>query len=100
MQRLLTALLAMGLFVPALSSSQAKLPSTPVRAVTEEYFGANVTDPYRWLEKTSDPEVTSWMKAQNDYTREVLASIPGRAKFLERVSALDTASTRVRLAQI
>jgi Protease II len=37
--------------------SQAKLPPTPVRDVTEDFFGTKVTDPYRWLENTTDPEV-------------------------------------------
>ena len=27
--------------------AQAKLPSTPVREVTDDYFGTTVTDPYR-----------------------------------------------------
>ena len=46
--------------------SQSKLPNTPVRDVTEDYFGTRVTDPYRWLENTKDAEVVAWMKAQND----------------------------------
>jgi prolyl oligopeptidase len=58
--------------------AQSKLPNTPVREVTEEYFGVKVTDPYRWLENTKDAEVIAWMKAQNDYTRSVLAALPGR----------------------
>lgn len=84
----------------AILSAQAKLPSTPVREVTDEYFGTKVSDPYRWLENGSDPEVVSWMKAQNDYTRATLAAIPARQQFLERVAALDQSSTRVRNAQI
>ncbi len=99
MSRLLTSLVLV-LSLAASAFSQAKLPQTPVREVTDEYFGTKITDPYRWLEKTSDPEVAAWMKAQNDYTRSVLAGIPGRDKLLERVTALDKASTRVRLAQV
>ncbi len=41
-----------------------------------------------------------WLKAQDTYTRSALTSIPGREKFLARVKALDTASTRVRNAQV
>jgi prolyl oligopeptidase len=98
MPRFLTSLVLVAFFATP-SFSQAKLPQTPVREVTEEYFGTKITDPYRWLEKTSDPEAAAWMKAQNDYTRSVLAGIPGRDKLLERVTVLDKASTRVRLAQ-
>jgi prolyl oligopeptidase len=46
-------------FGAAFAVAQSKLPETPVRAVTEEYFGTTVTDPYRWLESTSTPEVTA-----------------------------------------
>jgi prolyl oligopeptidase len=72
-------------------AAQLQLPKTPLREITEEYFGTKVVDPYRWLEKTDDPEVAAWMKAQNDYTRNMLARIPGRDQLLERVKALDNA---------
>jgi len=98
--RPLLAVLVGVLFVPAITFSQAKLPQTPVREVTEEYFGTKVTDPYRWLEKTADPEVAAWMKSQDDYTRATLSGIPGREKFLQRVTSLDQTSTRVRQAQV
>ena len=47
-------------------AAQVQLPKTPVRDVTDEYFGTKVVDPYRWLEKTDDPEVAAWMKDQGD----------------------------------
>jgi prolyl oligopeptidase len=86
--------------VSILALGQAKLPPTPVHEVTEDYFGVKVTDPYRWLEKTSDPTVVEWMKAQNDYTRSVLARIPGRDKLLDRIKALDNASSTVTALQV
>src|SRR5258708_31071486 len=98
MRRLL-AFLVVALLVPAITFSQAKLPQTPVREVAEEYFGTKVTDPYRWLEKTSDPEVTAWMKSQDDYTRETLNRISGREKFLQRVTSLYPTNTPVRRGQ-
>ena len=73
--------------------AQSKLPDTPVREVTDDYFGTKVTDPYRWLESTNDPEVTAWMKAQNDYTRRILARIPGRDQLMDRIKALDNANS-------
>ena len=78
-------------------------PAPPVadaRDVTDTYFGQTITDPYRWLENGKDPEVVKWMRGQDDYTRAVLAAIPGREKFLQRVKGLDTASTRVRGTQV
>ena len=81
-------------------AAQVQLPKTPVRDVTDEYFGTKVVDPYRWLEKTDDPEVATWMKAQNDYTRNMLARIPGRDQLLERVKALDNAGAVVSALQV
>src|SRR5215471_19359841 len=94
--------LALGLALSASSLvfGQAKLPSTPRRDVTEDYFGTQVLDPYRWLEKTSDPEVVGWMKAENDYTREELAKIPGRDNLLERIKSLDNAGAVVYSLQV
>jgi prolyl oligopeptidase len=82
------------------SIAQSKLPNTPVRDVTEDYFGTKVSDPYRWLEKTADPEVVAWMKAQNDYTRAILASIPGRDQLRDRIKALDNAGDVVSGLQV
>src|ERR1041385_2462418 len=99
MKRLLL-FVAAAIVLTSMSFSQVKLPSTPVHEVVDEYFGTKVTDPYRWLEDTSNAEVVSWLKAQNDFTRQVLAAIPGRQKLLDRVTELDKSSTRVRLAQV
>jgi len=63
--------------------------------VTDTYFGTTVVDPYRWMENLKSPEVQSWMKAQNDYTRDYLSHLPGRDALIKRVLALDNASTRV-----
>ncbi len=74
---------------PAPSSTPAAPPVAPVRMVTETYFGVRVPDPYRYMENLKDPEVEAWFKAQNDYTREVLARIPGRQAYLDRIKTLD-----------
>src|SRR5580700_12228226 len=100
MRRLIPTLLSAVLFLPLLTAAQSKLPKTPVRDVTEEYFGVKVMDPYRWLENTSDPEVVAWMKAQNDYTRSVLARIPGRDELLARITSLDNAGNTVSALQV
>jgi prolyl oligopeptidase len=83
-----------------LAFSQTKLPKTPVREVTDDYFGTKVTDPYRWLENISNAEVVSWMKQQNDYTRETLDKIPGRSPLLERIKSLDNAGAVVTDLQV
>jgi prolyl oligopeptidase len=86
--------------ISAVAFGQSKLPNTPRREVVENYFGTSVTDPYRWLEKTSEPEVVQWMKAQNDYTREKLAKIPGRGSLLDRIKSLDNAGSSVFNLQV
>jgi len=88
------------LLIPAMASAQTELPKTPVRPITDDYFGTKVVDPYRWLENTSDPEAIAWMKAQNDYTRAVLARIPGRDELLARIKSLDNAGIVVSGLQV
>jgi len=77
--------------VRALSANTSLPPSpprAPVRPVTDTYYGIKITDPYRYMENLDDPEVQSWIKAQNDYTRAVLASLPGRQQLLARIVEL------------
>jgi len=100
MRRQTLACLTLTLLFSSAVFGQVKLPKTPVREVTEDYFGTKVTDPYRWLENTSDTEVVSWMKSQNDYTREQLAQIPGRDKLLDRIKSLDNAGAVVASLQV
>ena len=100
MRRLMKSVLVLALIGFDLAVAQSKLPNTPVREVTEDYFRTKVMDPYRWLENTTDPDVVAWMKAQNDYTRGVLASIPGRDQLLDRIKALDNAGSVVSGLQV
>jgi prolyl oligopeptidase len=99
-RRLIGIVLPLLLLIPAVASAQSELPKTPVRPVTDDYFGTKIVDPYRWLETTSDPEVIAWMKAQNDYTRAVLARIPGRDELLARIKSLDNAGNVVSGLQV
>jgi prolyl oligopeptidase len=79
------------------SASTAQPPVAPVRPVVDDYFGAKVTDPYRYMENLKDPEVAAWMKAQNDYTRGILARLAGRDEILARIQQLDASiPARVR----
>jgi prolyl oligopeptidase len=71
------------------ASSSGSLPVAPVRPITDDYFGTKVVDPYRYMENLRDPELQAWIKAQNDYTRAVLARIPGRERLLARIRELN-----------
>ena len=70
------------------SVAPAKPPVAPVRPVTDDYFGTKVVDNYRYMENLNDPEVQSWFKNQDAYTRAALASIPGHDKLLARMREL------------
>ena len=83
---------------PAASASAAQ-PAAPVRPVTDQYFGVTISDPYRYMEDLTNPEVAAWFKGQNDYTRGVLAKIPGRDALLKRIKELDQ-STPARVSSV
>ena len=76
--------------------SPSRPPAARVDKVETDYFGTKVADPYRWMEKgPDDPDFLKFLRAQNTYTRSVLAGISGRDALLARVHALDTAVTAV-----
>jgi prolyl oligopeptidase len=79
--------------------AQAPPPTAAVREVTDTYFGQKVVDPYRWMEDTKSAEFADWLKAENGYTRAVLAKIPGRAALAARIKALDDAGPAVSSVQ-
>jgi len=77
------------------SSVPASPPAAPVRPIADDYYGTKVVDPYRYMEDLNNAEVQAWMKAQNDYTRAVLARIPGREPLLARIRELDRSVPQV-----
>jgi prolyl oligopeptidase len=81
--------------------AQAKPPIAPVRDVPQTYFGTTAADPYRYMENMSDPEVASYIKAQADYTNNILKTIPGRAQLYREVAERgDAASARISSIQV
>jgi hypothetical protein len=81
--------------------ARAALPPAPIAKqipVTDVYYGTKVVDPYRWMEEPKSSELAAHLKAQDDRTRAILASIPGRKALVERLKALGlTVSTGVVL---
>ena len=75
--------------LPSRSDSVLALPEAPVRPVIDDYFGTKVVDPYRYMENLQDPEVKPWFKSEDDRTRAILATIPGRRQILDRIKQLD-----------
>jgi prolyl oligopeptidase len=63
--------------------------------VTEEFFGARLTDPYRWMETTTDPDWKPFLLGQNAHARKVLAAIPGREALAGKIGAVTGVLTAV-----
>ena len=59
----------------------------PARRVeaSDELHGVRVHDPYRWLEEMESEEVLSWVRAQDDWTRARLGSVPRHDAFEARL---------------
>ncbi len=83
--------------LPASADDTGTAPSVPaaglppvaaIRPVTTTYFGTPFVDNYRYMEQLSDPYVQQWMKAQAQYTRQVVDSIAGRDALAHRIQAL------------
>jgi prolyl oligopeptidase len=54
----------------------------------DDYHGEPLSDPYRWLENTDDPETAGWIKAQNDLTESFLSAVPAREAIRARLTEL------------
>jgi prolyl oligopeptidase len=80
---------------PLAGAAPTPPPVAPVVPVTDDYFGAQVTDNYRYFEDLKNPQVQAWMKGQADYSRAVLDSLPGRKSLLERITVLDQSEAAV-----
>jgi len=59
---------------------------------TDDYFGTQVADPYRWLEDDvrENREVAEWVAEQNRRTNAFLEQIPERARINQRITELWT----------
>lgn len=64
------------------------LPKAARHPVVDRYWGTTVTDDYRYMERTSDPAVMTWVRGQNAHTRAWLDGHRERAAILKRVAAL------------
>lgn len=63
-------------------------PVTEQSDVVDDFHGAKVADPYRWLEDKHAKKVVEWVAAQNNLTEDFLASCSAREKIKERLTRL------------
>jgi prolyl oligopeptidase len=64
-------------------------PVAPIQPVTDNYFGTEVVDNYRYMENFQDPAVQEWVRATADYTIDTLSQLPGRKALFVRMMELD-----------
>jgi prolyl oligopeptidase len=57
-------------------------------AVSDNYFGTLVPDPYRWLENDTSAETAAWVKTENEVTNNYLGQIPFRDAIRKRYEGL------------
>jgi prolyl oligopeptidase len=74
--------------MPPTSSARLSYPDTPRTDQTDETFGVEVPDPYRWLEDLNAEATRDWINAQNGLTESVLATVPQRERIHARLTAL------------
>lgn len=79
----------------AAGMAQSVAPPARVSEVTDEYFGTQVKDPYRWMEDLSARETTDWIRAQAKHTDEYLDRLPGRDEILKELEGLSNAGVTV-----
>ena len=63
-------------------------PETKTVEQVDEYFGTQVSDPYRWLEDDRSAETEAWVEAQNKVTFDYLAKIPFRDALKQQLTDL------------
>ncbi|MFC2086593.1 prolyl oligopeptidase family protein [Bacteroidota bacterium] len=54
----------------------------------DNYFGTEISDPYRWLEDENSDEVNEWITRQNDFTFNYLSQIPFREQLKNELTDL------------
>ena len=53
---------------------------------SDDYFGVEVADPYRWMEELDAPETSAWVEAQNELAVPYLEALPLRERLRARLT--------------
>lgn len=72
-------------------------PSARVEPVSEAFFGQTVTDPYRWMENSADPDWMPWLEANDAHARSQIEALPAYDATLARLRTLGVGSSRISL---
>ncbi len=71
-----------------MSAQTLKYPQTKKVEQTDNYFGTQIADPYRWLENDTAKDTEAWVKEENTLTQNYLSKIPFRQKLHDRLTEL------------
>ena len=63
-------------------------PNTKIATQTDDYFGTQIVDPYRWLENDTATDVIQWVKEENEVTQNYLGQIPYRTQIKNRLTEI------------
>ncbi|MBK8944789.1 MAG: S9 family peptidase [Ignavibacteriae bacterium] len=88
MKSILSILLIIFFIGCEMQKQKLNYPETKKVEVSDNYFGVNVDDPYRWLEDDKSEETAKWVEAQNKVTEKYLSKIPFREKMKNRLTEL------------
>lgn len=81
-------LLSMAASAQGPGAFEGKYPITDKMEQTDEFFGTQVSDPYRWLEDDRSAETGDWVGRENKVTAEYLDRIPYRNAIKKRLTEL------------
>ena len=90
----ITLLLALAVLLSACQETSKResisvtYPKTKKVDTVDTYFGAEVPDPYRWLEDDRSTQTEAWVKEQNTATFGYLEQIPFREDLKDRLEKL------------
>lgn len=88
LQPLLLGLGVLSAIVTSLAQPALEYPKTEKGDQVDDYHGAKVADPYRWLEDANSEPTKAWVEAENKVTFDFLRGIPAREGIRQRVEAL------------
>ncbi|PSK94536.1 prolyl oligopeptidase family serine peptidase [Taibaiella chishuiensis] len=71
-----------------MSAQSLQYPHTRKVEQTDNYFGTQIADPYRWLENDTAKDTEAWVKEENTLTHNYLSKIPYRQKLHDRLTEL------------
>ena len=88
LKKIAVSAVVLGSFV--YSAMGLNYPNTKKVDQVDDYFGVEVSDPYRWLEDDvrESQEVSNWVEAENSVTEKYLSALPIRGTFADRMEKL------------